>query len=98
HGFPLIPSFESRRGGTIHPIRTPIAALCADPDVAARCVLDWRQRGSTGGAGGDFLRIDGLKPLAPVRPPRSLVLLGALEPVRQRHVPDIVVGPVLIFA
>src|ERR1700680_3122308 len=72
-------------------------ALRANPHVAAGRVFDRRQRVSADRARGHFLGVDARAPFTPIRPPRALVLLRALEPVRQRDILDIVVGPVLVL-
>src|SRR6476661_6034041 len=79
-GFPSI-NFESRPGGTTGYTQRRSTALRADPDVAAGRVFDRRHRLGADRAGGHFLGVDAREPLAPVGPPRALVLLRALEPV-----------------
>src|SRR5580658_8422134 len=97
-GFPSIQITSPVPAGRLRYKQRFDAALCADPHVTAWRILDRRQRGSADNACGHFLRIDAGKPLAPVGPPRSLVLLRALDPVRQGDILDIVVGPELVFA
>src|ERR1700743_3820299 len=97
-GFPLSTDFASHPGGTLSYNKTPRVALRTDPHVTAGRILDRRQRARADNACGHFVGIDVRKPLVPVGPPRSLMLLRALEPIGQRHVPDIVVGPELVFA
>src|ERR1700761_9014235 len=75
-----------------------VIALRANPNVTAWRVFERRQRGGADLAGRYFFRIDRLQPLTPVGPPRTLVFLGVLDPVGERYVLDIVVGPVLIFS
>src|SRR4051794_32598311 len=70
----------------------------ANLDIAARRILDRRQAVRADGAGRDCFGVDAAEPFAPVRPPRSLVLLRALEPIRDRRPTRIVVGPELILA
>src|SRR5258708_39700984 len=96
-GAPSI-NFESRPGGTSAYTQRRGDALCADLDVAAGRVFDWRHGLGADRARGHLLGIDAREPLAPVGPPRALVFLCALEPVRQCHVLDIVVGPELVLA
>src|SRR5216684_5339352 len=96
-GFPSL-QVESRPGGTACYIQMRIVALRADPDVAAGRVFDGGQRIGADRARGYLLGVDALQPFTPVRPPRSLMLLRALEPVRQRDVLDMVVGPELVLA
>ena len=71
--------------------RGPGRSCRARPRSAARLPVPTRARRN-------LLGVDAFQPFAPVRPPRSLVLLRALEPVGERDVLDIVVGPVLVFA
>src|SRR6266702_1052449 len=73
-------------------------ALCADLDVAAGRILDRRQRLIADRPRRHLFRIEAAEPFAPVRPPRALVFLRALDPVRQRNVLDVVVGPELVLA
>src|SRR6266581_3601932 len=96
-GFPLL-NAESRPRGTTGYSQARMPTLCADPHIAAGRVLDRRQFAGTDRARGNFLGVDPLKPFAPVRPPRSRMLLRALEPVTKRDVLDVVVGPELVFA
>src|SRR5665213_2405551 len=96
--FPLVSNSESGPGRIACYRQRPVVALRADPDVAARRILDRRQYIGADRARRDFLAVEGSEPLPPIRPPRPLVLLRALEPVRQRNVLDIVVGPELVFA
>src|SRR3979409_2761536 len=91
-------NFESGPCGTAGYIQTRRVALRADPDVAAGRVFDRRQRLAADRARGNLLGVDAREPPPPVGPPRALMLLRALEPVRQRPVLDIVVGPELIIA
>src|ERR1700732_4542943 len=97
-GFPLNSSFESRPGGTPGYTQGNGVRLCAEPDVAAGRVFDWRHRVRADRARGDLFGVDGFKPFAPIRPPRALMLLRAFEPVRKRHVLDVVVGPERVLA
>src|ERR1700722_1827208 len=97
-GVPLDFGFESRPGGTAVYNQARSVALRADPDVAAGRVLDRRQRVGADRARRHLFGVDALQPLPPVRPPRTLVLLGGLEPVGERDIPGIVVGPELVFA
>src|SRR5262245_57818633 len=73
-------------------------ALRANPYIAAGCVLDRRQCVAADAARRHLLGVDRAEPFAPVRPPRALVLFGALDPVGKRHVLDVVVEPVLVLA
>src|SRR3982074_3497123 len=91
-------NFESCPGGTAGYIQTRSVALRADPDVAAGRVFDRWQRVGADCARGNLLGVDAFEPLTPVRPPRALMLLRVLEPVRKRYIPDIVVGPDLVLA
>src|ERR1700729_1458976 len=93
--FPLIPIPSP--GGTAPYIQTCRIALRTDPDITARRILDRRHRLAADAAGRHFLGVDAAEPLPPVRPPRSLVLLRALDPVRQRNILDVVVGPELVL-
>src|SRR5262249_6303371 len=73
-------------------------ALRADFHIAARRIFDRRQRIGAHAARRHLLGIDRAEPSAPARPPRALVHLGTLDPVAERDVLDIVVGPVLVLA
>src|ERR1700732_4102310 len=86
-----------KTGSRCAPLHARSVALGADPDIAAGSVLDRGQRLGAGRARRPPFGVDAFEPPAPVGPPRSLVLLRALEPVRKRHVPDIVVGPELVL-
>src|SRR5579864_1151403 len=52
--------------------------------IAAGRILDRRQRLAADAAGRHLLGIDAAEPRAPVRPPRALVLVRGLDPVRER--------------
>src|SRR5580704_14479805 len=93
---PQVQILQSRPGGTALYTQARGVALRANPDVAAGGVFDWRQRVGADTARRRLLGVDAFKPLAPVGPPRTLVLLRRLDPVGKRHIPDIVVGPVLV--
>src|SRR6266852_4667564 len=88
----LSPQSISNRvpAGTTDYTQSRFVALCADPDVAAGRVLDRWQRLGADRARRHLLGVDGCEPFAPVRPPRALVLLRALEPIRKGDVLDIV--------
>src|SRR5690242_17099672 len=73
-------------------------ALRADADIGAGGVLERWIGFVADAACGNLFGIELAEPLAPVRPPRALVLLCPLDPVLQGDVVDLVVGPVLVFA
>src|SRR5216684_7992165 len=97
-GSPLNSVYDSRPGGTARYIQMCVVALRADPDVAAGRVFDGRHRVGADLPCRNLLGIDAFQPFTPVGPPRPLMLLRALEPVRECNVLDTVVGPELVLA
>src|SRR3954463_11783994 len=74
-----------------------LIALRTDAHIGARRVLNRWIGLAAHTARRNLFRIELGQPFAPVRPPRTLVLLSTLDPVLQRNVLDLFVGPILVF-